>query len=103
ARGLRQLVVGSPVRWSSALGAVLIVILLIAFSGSIVAFIVRRRLSAHPERAPAAAAALWYQRMTRAVAKRGWQKNPAQTPAEFVESISDMDLRGAVANFTDHY
>jgi hypothetical protein len=62
-----------------------------------------RRLAAHPERAPQAAASLWYERMTRTMARRGWRKLPSQTPTEFAESIADAHLHRAVMDFTDSY
>ncbi|HKN32356.1 MAG TPA: DUF3488 and transglutaminase-like domain-containing protein [Terriglobales bacterium] len=62
-----------------------------------------RRVAAHPERSPQQAASIWYGRMTRAVAGRGWRKSTAQTPAEFVITISDAGLRQQVDQFTRHY
>ena len=49
------------------------------------------------------AAAIWYQRMARTVARRGVQKSPAQTPQEFVRKIEDSRLRGPVSRFTNVY
>lgn len=62
-----------------------------------------RQIAAHPEQSPRAAASIWYERMTRALARRGWTKKSTQTPAEFVNSIADPQLRQVVAQFTDHY
>jgi protein-glutamine gamma-glutamyltransferase len=56
-----------------------------------------------PAKAPQQAAALWYQRMTKALGRRGWRKAPEQTAAEFVEEIPDAALRKSVGNFTRHY
>jgi hypothetical protein len=41
--------------------------------------------------------------MTRATARRGWRKLPAQTPQEFVETIDEDGLRQCVDRFTRHY
>jgi hypothetical protein len=41
--------------------------------------------------------------MTTALARRGHRKSPSQTPAEFVEKISDAKLKHGVARFTKHY
>jgi hypothetical protein len=41
--------------------------------------------------------------MTRAVARRGWQKALSQTPSEFVTMIEDADLRARVQKFTSCY
>jgi transglutaminase-like putative cysteine protease len=56
-----------------------------------------------PQRAPQAAASLWYARMTRALARRGYRKTPAQTPGEFVAAIDEESLRRSVAAFTESY
>ena len=64
---------------------------------------VRWKLAAHPSHAPRLAAALWYERMTATVGKRGWKKSEAQTPREFLGSIQDPPLRKKVAVFTEHY
>jgi len=48
------------------------------------------------------AATIWYERVLRMLAKRGWQKSPAQTPAEFVAGLEDS-VRGPVARFAEHY
>jgi transglutaminase-like putative cysteine protease len=61
------------------------------------------RIAVRPETAPRAAASIWYERMTAAVARRGCQKKPTQTPAEFATSITDPALQRAVSVFTQHY
>jgi len=37
------------------------------------------------------------------LAKRGWQKLPAQTPSEFVAGLKDDRVRGPLAQFAEHY
>jgi len=61
------------------------------------------RIAARPEDAPRAAASIWYERMTASLARRGCEKKPAQTPAEFVNSILEPELRRVVSVFTLHY
>lgn len=61
------------------------------------------RIAKNPAKAPRGAAAIWYRRMTTAMASRGHKKSPTQTPAEFVENIDDAKLRSGVARFTRHY
>lgn len=61
------------------------------------------RIAAKPEESPRTAASIWYERMTISLARRGCEKKPAQTPAEFVTSIHDPMLRHAVSVFTQHY
>jgi hypothetical protein len=46
---------------------------------------------------------MWYERMSRVVARRGHEKTPAQTPQEFVRKIEDARLREPVSRFTDVY
>src|SRR5581483_5310566 len=63
----------------------------------------KRRLISSPARAPRAAAGLWYERMTRMLARRGWRKRPSQSPREFVITIEDPDMRRRVEAFTRSY
>lgn len=60
-------------------------------------------LRAHPDRAPRLAAALWYERLVRKLARRGWRKLPSQTPRDFVEAIQEPVLQKKVAEFTKVY
>jgi transglutaminase-like putative cysteine protease len=60
-------------------------------------------LSGNPSKSPRAAAAIWYERMTRRMARKGWRKLPSQTPAEFVASIEDVIFKDQVAKFTTRY
>ena len=62
-----------------------------------------RRLRAHPERSPGQAAALWYERMARVLARRGMPKAKTQTPREFMRLIADEPLRVRVEQFTEVY
>lgn len=93
----------SPTRWS--VGAVLAtaLLLLLANARRLWNALRRRRLAARPEKAPRMAATIWYERMTRRLARLGWRKSPAQTPAEFVTCIENELLRNRVAEFTRHY
>lgn len=63
----------------------------------------RVRLAARPGKSPQLAATVWYERMTRLVARRGWRKTPTQTPAEFAISIDDAEMRKQVEQFTLRY
>jgi transglutaminase-like putative cysteine protease len=69
----------------------------------LLALVRRRRVIARPGRAPRAAAGLWYEKMTRRLARRGWRKRPTQSPQEFVRSIADPDVQRGVAKFTGSY
>lgn len=83
--------------------AVALLLLALANGGRIARLIRRRRLQAHPERSPAQAAAMWYERMARYLARRGVKKSAAQTAQEFVRVIDDERLRSRVGRFTDAY
>jgi hypothetical protein len=60
-------------------------------------------LAARPEKSPSLAATVWYERMTRMLARRGWNKSPTHTPKEFLICIQDEAMRESVAKFTRHY
>jgi hypothetical protein len=60
-------------------------------------------LRTYPERSPELAAAMWYQRMARTMARRGMEKPVAETPQEFVKKIENARLREPVARFTAVY
>jgi len=69
----------------------------------IIRALANRRLRAHPDRAPRESAALWYDRMLRRLARRGWRKSPGQTPHDFVAAIREPVLQKKVATFTRAY
>lgn len=103
ARLIRSYVVRAPKMWSVG-GIVAVVLLFLVLNMRRVINRVRLRLIAsHPERAPQTAATIWYLRMTRSIARRGWRRLPSQTPAEFAIMIEDPELRSRVQEFTQHY
>ena len=88
------------------LGGCIVVTLLLLAVGNIrrIARMIRTsRLRAHPERSPDQAAAMWYERMAKFMARRGIAKSTTQTPQEFVRAIEDVSLRARVASFTHAY
>ena len=103
ARLIRSYVVRAPKAWSigGLIGAGLL--FLILNLRRVIARVWLRLIAAHPERAPQMAASIWYVRMTRAIARRGWRKSPSQTPAEFVRMIENPRLQSRVQKFTEHY
>jgi transglutaminase-like putative cysteine protease len=103
ARHSGKSVAGSPLRWS--LGGVLIAALLLVVVNApgLLRSLGKSRLAARPEKSPRRAATIWYERMTKNVARRGWRKLPTQTPDEFVSGIEDARVRERVAEFTRHY
>jgi hypothetical protein len=103
ARRTQRTVSDSPLKWSFEAGAMALVLLLSANARRFWRALRNRRLAARPEKSPSLAATIWYERMTRMLARKGWSKSPAQTPAEFLVCIKDNVLREPVAKFTQHY
>jgi hypothetical protein len=103
ARNAQRTVSGEPLHWGARGAAVLVLIVLACSARSLWSAFRRYTLAAHPEKSPAMAATIWYERMTRMLAKRGWSKPPAQTPEEFLAGIQNEALREPVARFTEHY
>jgi transglutaminase-like putative cysteine protease len=93
----------SPTRWRGA--ALLLTILLgLGANATRLRRAVRNlRLGARTRKSPQLAATIWYERMTHLLARQGWHKSPAQTPAEFVISIDDIGTRKQVEEFTRRY
>jgi protein-glutamine gamma-glutamyltransferase len=94
---------GAPLRWGLAGALVATLLLFLANAHRLLRSLGRLRLAARPEKSPRQAATVWYERMTKRVARRGWHKSPTQTPGEFVSEIDDPDVRERVAEFTRHY
>jgi hypothetical protein len=69
----------------------------------LISFVRRFRLARKPKSSPQMAASIWYERMLRQSARRGWDKAPGQTPAEFAAVIGDPQLRLRVLKFTQRY
>jgi len=63
----------------------------------------RFRLARRPQKSPQMAASIWYERMLKQTAGRGWEKSPAQTPEEFAATIADPQLKDRVSGFTERY
>jgi len=93
----------APGRWLGSCVALALMLVALGNVRSIARIIRTRRLRAHPERSPDQAAALWYERMAKYMARRGIAKSTTQTPREFVRAIEDVRLRTRVASFTDAY
>jgi len=93
----------SPRKWALIGLGLSLALLLLGNLRRIVRLLHEKWLQTHPERSPRQAAAMWYERMERIMARRGVEKPPAQTPQEFVQRIEDARLREPVARFTDAY
>src|ERR1700676_5375608 len=103
ARRSQDRVEHSPGRWAIFGAALVLGLVLLGNLSRIARLLHEKWLQAHPERSPEQAAAMWYQRMARALARRGVEKPPAQTAQEFVKRIEDSRLREPVARFTQVY
>ena len=103
ARRTGHAVSDAPWRWGAIALGVVALLILGAYSARLWRAIRRRRVAARPERSPRMAATIWYERVLRLLAKRGWQKSPAQTPAEFVASFKNGGVRDPMARFAEHY
>jgi transglutaminase-like putative cysteine protease len=102
-RSVRSGILRAPRTWGMGVVLGLVVLLLLIKMKRIVELVRSRRIASHPERAPQTAAAIWYYRMTRLLARRGWRKSPSQTASEFVTMIDDSKLQSRVQEFTRHY
>jgi transglutaminase-like putative cysteine protease len=103
ARHSQDRVEHSPGRWAILGAGVVVLLLLFGNLGRIARLLHEKWLSAHPESSPEQAASMWYEKMAHALARRGVEKPPAQTPQEFVKKIEDTRLREPVARFTNVY
>lgn len=103
ARRSQQRFESSPRRWVLMGCGIVAAFLLLTNLGRIARLAHERWLGAHPERAPEQAAALWYQRMIRSLARGGLRKSEAETPREFLRKIENSRLRAPVEQFTSTY
>ena len=63
----------------------------------------RYRIARSPASEPQLAASIWYTRLTRWLARRGYERAPTQTASEFLRTIPEEPLRASVESFTRHY
>jgi protein-glutamine gamma-glutamyltransferase len=103
ARRSQRTVGHSPGRWFGISAVIALALLGLSNAGRIARMIRNRRLQKHPDRSPDKAAAMWYERMARYLARRGVQKSATQTAREFLHVIEDERLRKQVGRFTDAY
>src|SRR6266567_8490675 len=93
----------STVKWGVRVLAVFFLGLIAACVPPMLSLVRRFRLARRPQKSPQMAASIWYERMLRQAARRGWEKSPAQTPEEFAAAIADPKLKEKVYGFTEHY
>jgi hypothetical protein len=92
-----------PAWWGAVGGALGVALALLINVNRLLRAWRRRRLTVHPEAAPRAAAALWYQRALKMLERTGWKKAPQQSAAEFARSVAPLELRMRVTRFTECY
>ena len=97
----------APLAWTLRI-ALLVLIIIAAVNGRALAAILHNsfrnlRFSRHPAAAPSQAAAVWYQRTLRLLARRGYEKKPAHTPTEFAATVLDPRLQAPLRRFTETY
>ncbi len=93
----------SPRKWAALVASLAVFLMLVGNAARLARIIREKRLKSHPERCPEEAAAMWYERMARSLARWGMQRLPGNTPQEFVKKIEDPRLRTRVAQFTQAY
>jgi protein-glutamine gamma-glutamyltransferase len=93
----------STVRWGIRVVIAVVVLLLIVSFPRLLLLVQKIRVARRPRQSPQIAASIWYERMLRQAAKRGWKKNPAQTPDEFAALIADPAIKERVIGFNRHY
>jgi hypothetical protein len=103
ARRRQQAAEHDPGRWWGISAALVGFLLTLANASKIARMVRTRQLRTHPERSPNQAAAMWYERMARLLARRGMKKLSGQTAQEFVAEIEDARLRMPIARFTQAY
>jgi protein-glutamine gamma-glutamyltransferase len=103
ARKLNGQMAQAPRRWALSAVGLLIALLLLVNTRNLLGWISRRKLRAHPEKAPAQAASLWFDRLTRRLGTQGWRKSTSETPREWLRKIDDVPLRQRVEKFTEAY
>jgi protein-glutamine gamma-glutamyltransferase len=103
ARRSQDRVEHSPARWAIAGAVICLLLLLLANLRRLARWLHEKWLRSHPETSPEQAAAIWYERVTRILARRGVERTPAQTPQEFLKTIEDTRLREPVERFTGVY
>ena len=103
ARRGQERIENSPRKWTLyGVGAVM-ALLLFANVGTIVRLLHDKWIRTHPESSPEQAAAIWYQRMARTLARRGMHKSESETAQEFLRKIEESRLHSPVAQFTTVY
>lgn len=103
ARRIQAQIGVSAKKWILRGSALCLLLLLLAGAPRVMTILRKIRLARSPAKAPQMAASIWYEKMLRLLARKGWSKAPAQTPNEFAATIRDQQLKTRVTAFTGHY
>jgi transglutaminase-like putative cysteine protease len=102
ARRVHRVATEEPSRLLRPGASILVVLVLLTLPFAFIQ--IRNHLRAASIRSsPASASAIFYLRMTRRLARRGYRRSEAQTASEFAQSILEPELREAVLRFTAAY
>lgn len=103
ARKINDSVSHSPQRWIAFFVMAGVTVFLLWNFKAMVRALRDRAVLRRPSKSPQTAASIWYGKMLKSVARKGYVKSPQQTPTEFVSVIPEPALRDAVSKFTDRY
>ena len=103
AHGIEEHIGSSVWKWALRVLGMVLFLLFALNTPRLITYTRKLRTARRPEKAPQVAASIWYERLLRLLARKGWQKLPAQTPDEFAEVIKDQQLKGQVIRFTGRY
>jgi len=93
----------STMKWGIRTLVLVVLVLFVANIPRLIKLARRLHWARRPQVAPQTAATIWYERMLRQTARRGWKKLPAQTPKEFAASITHPGLQKSVSGFSQSY
>ncbi len=103
ARRTQDHIGASVVSWGTWLVVGATIVLVVISLPRALALLKKVRLARRPRQSPQLAASIWYGRMLKQTAKRGWKKVPAQTPEEFAATITEPAMKTRVISFTSRY
>jgi hypothetical protein len=83
---------GSTVKWGLRALALFVLGLIAASIPRLMALVHRFRLARRPQKSPQMAASIWYERMLRQAARRGWEKSAARLNTMLVRPGSALPM-----------
>lgn len=92
-----------PKQWTATAAVIIVLVVGLMNRRRLRRTLFVRHIEKHSAEAPEFAASLWYERMVRAVGRRGWHKAPSQTSTEFMANVGEASVRDRVAEFNGCY